>query len=135
MRTQTLLGVLTLSLGLMSLPSDADARDRHRSDGRQHSRGGRSHIELNFGIARHYRAAPVYRHSYRYWDDGYRYSDYDYGTYDSGYGDYDNGYSTYYRSPYVDTYYERTPRVVVHYNDSRRGWRSHHSRAYRRHRY
>jgi hypothetical protein len=135
MRTQTLLGVLALSLGLMSVPSNADARDRYRSHDRHHGRGGRSHIGLDFGIARHYRAAPVYRYSYRDWDAGYRYSDYDYGAYDSGYGDYDYGYSTYYRSPYVDTYYVRTPRVVVQYNGSRRGWRSHHSRAQRHHRY
>jgi hypothetical protein len=118
MRTQSLAGVIALSLGLMSVAATANAWERHGS--RRHG-GTRLGIAVN--IAPYYRSAPVYCDGY--WDS-------EYGCWD---GDY--GYSAYYRSayPYVDTYYAPAPRVVVRYHNSRPWWRPrYHHRQYRHHR-
>jgi hypothetical protein len=111
MRTQSLTGVLALSLGLLGVAASANAWDRHDRHGR-HWHGG-SRFGLTVDVAPYYRAAPAYRYCSGYWDDRY-------GCWD---GDY--GYSAYYRSsyPYVDTYYAPAPRVMYrHYSTRHGGW-------------
>lgn len=131
MKARTLLGVLALGVGLMSLPSDAQARHRHHQSYRHRHSG--VHVGFGVDIAHYYRAQPIYgdvdygyesasRYYDPYYDDGY----YDGGYYDSGYG-----YSRYYRAPYVGHVYRRAPRVVVHFHGSRRCWRSHRNVRFR----